>query len=213
MFLAAALHTSVGHAGASAYIALMALFGVSPAVMRPTALALTILVAGLTSLRCLRVEMFRWRTLRPFLVGAIILPADRRHRSCGRATSAPPIGPGAVHRRAQANRRLLTPPAAASSAQAVPAAPARKPSRREPAAGSFPRSLGNSRAAAGNRVSVPTRRAGTDSRNRPRYSSCSGGGSISGSFSLTMCDRPSASVIAKLIRPKSPSSTARLRGL
>jgi hypothetical protein len=35
MFLGAALYTSVGHAGASAYIALMALFGVAPAVMRP----------------------------------------------------------------------------------------------------------------------------------------------------------------------------------
>ncbi len=51
MFAGAALYTSVGHAGASAYIALMALFGLAPAVMRPTALALNILVAGLTSFR------------------------------------------------------------------------------------------------------------------------------------------------------------------
>src|ERR1700686_5018096 len=42
----AALYTSVGHAGASAYIALMAVFGLAPAVMRPTALALNILVAS-----------------------------------------------------------------------------------------------------------------------------------------------------------------------
>jgi len=53
MFFGAALYTSVGHAGASAYIALMALFGVAPAVMRPTALALNILVAGFTSFRYL----------------------------------------------------------------------------------------------------------------------------------------------------------------
>ena len=46
MFLGAALYTSVGHAGASAYIALMALFGIAPAVMRPTALTLNILVAS-----------------------------------------------------------------------------------------------------------------------------------------------------------------------
>jgi hypothetical protein len=45
MFLGAALYTSVGHAGASAYIALMALFCVVPTVMRPTALVLNILVA------------------------------------------------------------------------------------------------------------------------------------------------------------------------
>src|SRR3979490_2177628 len=70
MFLGAALYTSVGHAGASAYIALMALFGVAPNVMRPTALALNILVAGFTSFRYLRVGLFRWRTLWPFLVGA-----------------------------------------------------------------------------------------------------------------------------------------------
>ena len=73
MLLGAALYTSVGHAGASAYIALMALFGVAPAVMRPTALALNILVAGFTSFRYLRAGLFRWRTLWPFLIGALPL--------------------------------------------------------------------------------------------------------------------------------------------
>jgi uncharacterized membrane protein YfcA len=65
------LYSSVGHAGASAYIALMALFGIAPAVMRPTALALNILVAGFASFRYLRAGLFRWRTLWPFLVGAV----------------------------------------------------------------------------------------------------------------------------------------------
>ncbi len=71
MFLGAALYTSVGHAGASAYIALMALFGIAPAVMRPTALALNILVAGFTSFRYWRAGMFRWRTVWPLLIGAV----------------------------------------------------------------------------------------------------------------------------------------------
>src|SRR6266852_8560133 len=71
MFAGAALYASVGHAGASAYIALMALFGIAPAVMRPTALALNILVAGFTSFRYLRAGLFRWRTLWPFLIGAM----------------------------------------------------------------------------------------------------------------------------------------------
>jgi uncharacterized membrane protein YfcA len=71
MFAGAALYTSVGHAGASAYIALMALFGIAPAVMRPTALALNIVVAGFTSFRYLRAALFRWRTLWPFLIGAL----------------------------------------------------------------------------------------------------------------------------------------------
>ena len=71
IFLGSALYTSVGHAGASAYIALMALFGMAPAVMRPTALALNILVASFTSFRYLYVGLFRWRTLWPFLIWAL----------------------------------------------------------------------------------------------------------------------------------------------
>ncbi|HYD25331.1 MAG TPA: sulfite exporter TauE/SafE family protein [Croceibacterium sp.] len=70
MFLGAVLYTSVGHAGASAYLALMALFGLPPAVMRPTALVLNILVASLTSFRYARAGLFRWRVLWPFLIGA-----------------------------------------------------------------------------------------------------------------------------------------------
>jgi uncharacterized membrane protein YfcA len=71
MCLAAALYTSVGHAGASAYIALMALAGVPAATMRPTALVLNVIVASLASARFIRAGMFRWRTLWPFLVGAL----------------------------------------------------------------------------------------------------------------------------------------------
>jgi uncharacterized protein len=71
MFLGAALYSSVGHGGASAYIALMALFSVSPAVMRPTALMLNIIVTSFTSWRYYRNGMFRWRTLWPFLLGAV----------------------------------------------------------------------------------------------------------------------------------------------
>lgn len=73
VFVAAALYSSVGHAGASAYIALMALFGTAPVVMRPTALALNILVASFTSSLYLRAGLFRWRTTWPFLIGAIPL--------------------------------------------------------------------------------------------------------------------------------------------
>lgn len=71
MFLGATLYTSVGHAGASAYIAIMALFGFSPAVMRPTALVLNILVASFTSYRYINARMFRWRVLWPALIGSV----------------------------------------------------------------------------------------------------------------------------------------------
>jgi uncharacterized membrane protein YfcA len=71
MFLGAALYTSVGHAGASSYLALMALFGVPAATMRPTALVLNVLVASLASVRYLRAGLFRWRVLWPVLLGAV----------------------------------------------------------------------------------------------------------------------------------------------
>ena len=71
MFLGAVLYTSVGHGGASAYIALMALFGLPSSVMRPTALVLNILVSSLTSFRFIKAGLFRWRTVWPFLIGAI----------------------------------------------------------------------------------------------------------------------------------------------
>ena len=47
LFLGANLYTSVGHAGASAYIAIMTLFDLPPAVIRPTALTLNIFVSSL----------------------------------------------------------------------------------------------------------------------------------------------------------------------
>jgi uncharacterized protein len=49
----------------------MAIFGMAPVVMRPTALALNILVASFTSFRYVRAGLFRWRTVWPFLLGAI----------------------------------------------------------------------------------------------------------------------------------------------
>ena len=71
IFIGAALYSSVGHGGASAYIAIMALFGVPAAMMRPTALVLNLIVSGLGSVRYIRAGQFRWRTLWPFLVGAL----------------------------------------------------------------------------------------------------------------------------------------------
>jgi hypothetical protein len=71
MMVGAMLYSSVGHAGASAYLALMALFGVPAAEMRPTALVLNIIVASFASVRFARAGLFRWRTLWPFLLGAL----------------------------------------------------------------------------------------------------------------------------------------------
>ena len=70
-FFGAALYSSVGHAGASAYLAMMALAAVPQAVMRPTALVLNIIVATLVSLRFKLAGAFRFRVLWPFLIGAV----------------------------------------------------------------------------------------------------------------------------------------------
>lgn len=70
-FAAAVLYSSVGHAGASAYLAAMALLGVAPAVARPTALALNILVASLVLLRFWRRGHVSVRALLPFVIGSI----------------------------------------------------------------------------------------------------------------------------------------------
>ena len=70
MGLAAALYSTVGHGGASAYLAIMALFAVAPETMRPTALALNLVVAGFASLRYWRAGQINLRLLAAFLVTA-----------------------------------------------------------------------------------------------------------------------------------------------
>jgi len=71
IFVAATIYTSVGHAGASGYIAVMALFGVAPGVMKPTALVLNILVASFASWRLYRARWTGWSALWPFLMGSV----------------------------------------------------------------------------------------------------------------------------------------------
>ena len=68
---AAALYSSVGHGGASAYIALMTLAGLAPAEVRPAALVLNIIVAGLGAIRYVRAGRFEWRVFWPFAITAI----------------------------------------------------------------------------------------------------------------------------------------------
>lgn len=68
---AAALYSSVGHGGASAYIALMALAGLAPEEIRPAALVLNIVVAGLGAVRFVRAGRFDWQVFWPFAVTAI----------------------------------------------------------------------------------------------------------------------------------------------
>jgi uncharacterized membrane protein YfcA len=70
---AAILYSSVGHAGASGYLAAMALVGLAPEVMKPTALALNILVASIATVRFYRAGYFYWSALWPFVIGSVPL--------------------------------------------------------------------------------------------------------------------------------------------
>lgn len=71
--VAAALYSSVGHAGASAYLAAMAFVGMPTPMMRPTALVLNLLVASIASVRFARAGLFSWQLLWPFALGSIPL--------------------------------------------------------------------------------------------------------------------------------------------
>ncbi|WP_136515152.1 sulfite exporter TauE/SafE family protein [Geomonas edaphica] len=84
ILVVAVLYSSVGHGGASGYIALMALFALPTASIKPTALVLNILVAGIATCTYRRAGQFRWSVFWPFAVtsipmsfvgGALQLPA------------------------------------------------------------------------------------------------------------------------------------------
>ena len=71
IFIAALLYASVGHAGASGYLAAMALFSVAPEEMKPTALVLNLLVASVGTMRYARAGCFAWNIFWPFAVLSI----------------------------------------------------------------------------------------------------------------------------------------------
>lgn len=71
VFLIAFLYSSVGHAGASGYIAVMALMNLPGAVIKPTALLLNIIVASIGAFQFWRAGYFQWRLFWPFALLAI----------------------------------------------------------------------------------------------------------------------------------------------
>jgi uncharacterized membrane protein YfcA len=66
VFVVALLYSSVGHAGASGYIAVMTLLGLAPSAIKPTALSLNILVATIAAWQFWRAGHFSWRLFWPF---------------------------------------------------------------------------------------------------------------------------------------------------
>ena len=122
IFIVAILYSSVGHAGASGYIAVMSLMSLAPEVIKPTALALNILVATIASWHFLRAGHFAWRSFWPFallampmafvgghltlpaqafkvLVGLVLLASAARFMMSSRdepAVGEPPVVPAAA---------------------------------------------------------------------------------------------------------------------
>jgi uncharacterized protein len=69
--LVAFLYSSVGHAGASGYIAVMTLWGISAVTIRPVALILNILVACIGTAQFARAGHFSWNLFWPFALLSI----------------------------------------------------------------------------------------------------------------------------------------------
>ena len=71
LFVVAMLYSSVGHGGASGYLALMAIYAFSPEVMKPTALILNLFVSLISFLQFYRGEHFKWKIFLPLAIASI----------------------------------------------------------------------------------------------------------------------------------------------
>jgi uncharacterized membrane protein YfcA len=69
--IVALLYASVGHAGATGYIAVMTLFGLDPQVIRPTALVLNVVVATIATVQFQRAGHFRPRLFLPLAAASV----------------------------------------------------------------------------------------------------------------------------------------------
>jgi len=71
IFVVAVMYSSVGHGGASGYLAVMAFLAVAPEVTRPTALVLNLFVASIGTVQFWRAGYFSWKIFWPFALTSI----------------------------------------------------------------------------------------------------------------------------------------------
>jgi uncharacterized membrane protein YfcA len=71
LFVVALLYASVGHGGASGYLALMAIYGFAPEVMKPTALILNLFVSLTSFILFYKGGHFKWKLFLPFALASI----------------------------------------------------------------------------------------------------------------------------------------------
>ena len=71
LYLVGFLYASVGHGGASGYIAILSLFAVPVTTYKPLILILNMLVAGMGFLQFRKAGYFRWKLCRIFLITSV----------------------------------------------------------------------------------------------------------------------------------------------
>lgn len=71
IFIVAILYSSIGHGGASGYIAAMALFGILPVILKPTALCLNLTVSLVAAVCFTRAGHFSWSLFWPFALTSV----------------------------------------------------------------------------------------------------------------------------------------------
>ncbi len=71
LFIVAFLYSSVGHGGGTGYLALLALFGISPVFMKSTALIINVFVSAIAFFSYYKAGFFKWKLIFPFLITSI----------------------------------------------------------------------------------------------------------------------------------------------
>ena len=71
LFVIAFLYSSVGHGGGTGYLALLALWGIAPLLIKPTALTLNVFVSAIAFYSYYKAGYFKWKLIFPFLISSI----------------------------------------------------------------------------------------------------------------------------------------------
>ncbi|MEN9570483.1 MAG: hypothetical protein RL172_1714 [Bacteroidota bacterium] len=71
LFVVAFLYASVGHGGASGYIAVLTIFGISMQQYRPVVLLMNTIIASIAFIQFYRAGYFKWQLAWPFLLSSI----------------------------------------------------------------------------------------------------------------------------------------------
>ena len=71
LFIIAFLYSSIGHGGASGYLAIMAIYGIDTIYMKSSALTLNLFVSAIAFYQFYRGGYFKWRIILPFIITSV----------------------------------------------------------------------------------------------------------------------------------------------